>query len=187
MTPDGSSPERDQPGSRLGLRRGLLAAGVVIAVVAGVVAILSGTLTPGDRAPLAGARQIELRTRDGGTTTLEAFEGTPLVVNFFASWCPPCRAEMPDLERAHQRLDERVRFLGVNVDFDETTWKSFVAESGVTYETVFEPTQELLRAVGGEGMPTTILLDQDGNVRYLHTGALDDDTLVNLVAEELGV
>jgi thiol-disulfide isomerase/thioredoxin len=158
----------------------VLAAG--LAAVAAVGLVVTGGGAP---APQSEAFAVELATADGGTTTLAGFTGRPLVVNFFASWCPPCRAEMPAIEAVHQGFGDRVRVLGVNVDFDTSTWRSFVAESGVTYETVFEPTQDLLRALGGTGMPTTVLLSGDGEVVHVHTGILDEASLSRLIEDRL--
>ena len=139
----------------------------------------------GDGSPVTEALAIPVTTADGGSTTLGALAGGPMVVNFFASWCPPCRAEMPALEEVHQQVGDDVRFVGVSVDYDETTWKSLVAESGITFETVFEPRQDLLRAVGGKGMPTTILVDAEGHLVHVHTGALDESTLLRLIDQRL--
>lgn len=160
----------------------LLAVGALVAL--GLVFSSTGSGDPpaGDA---GGALVIPLETPDGGTTTLAALGGEPLVVNFFASWCPPCRVELPALEAVHQQVGDDVRFLGVNVDYDTSTWKSLVAESGITYETVYEPGQELLRAVGGKGMPTTILVTGDGEIVHVHTGLLTDDALRQLIDEEL--
>jgi thiol-disulfide isomerase/thioredoxin len=161
---------------------------VASAVAAIVVLLVAGRLARGgdgdDR--LEGAH-VPLTTSSGGTATLADFAGEPLVVNFFASWCPPCRAEMPELERVHTQVGDGVRFLGVNVDYDESTWKSLVAESGITFETVFEPRQDLLREVGGKGMPTTLLVTADGRIRHVHTGALDAPALRRLIQDHLGV
>jgi thiol-disulfide isomerase/thioredoxin len=163
--------------------RWLAALGVVAVAAVGLLLVLAGG--GGGDDPAAEVLAIPVTDPDGGSTTLAAYGGQPMVVNFFASWCPPCRAEMPAFERVHQQVGGSVRFLGVSVDYDETTWKSLVAESGITFDTVFEPRQDLLRAVGGKGMPTTVLLDADGRIRHVHTGALDDDDLRRLIDERL--
>lgn len=170
--------------SRPGLTRLLVLAAVAsVLALAVLFATVGGDGRSGSTRP--GALAVPLTAADGATTNLGELGGQPLVVNFFASWCPPCRAEMPDLERVHQQVGDRVRFVGVNVDYDETTWKSFVAESGITYDTVFEPRQDLLRALGGAGMPTTVLLTEDGKIAHLHTGILDDEALLRLIDERL--
>jgi cytochrome c biogenesis protein CcmG, thiol:disulfide interchange protein DsbE len=174
----------EQPGNGRPLRRLVLAAVAAVGAIALVVALIGGDDAS---TPSAGAEvlDVELTTVDGDATTLAAYRGEPLVVNFFASWCPPCRAEMPDFERAHLQTRDRVRFLGVNVDYDTTSWKSMVAESGITYETVYEPRQDLLRAVGGTGMPTTVLIDPGGRIVHVHTGALSETALLDLIEQKL--
>ena len=69
---------------------------------------------------------------------------------------------------------------------DETTWRSFVAETEITFETVFQPNTEIFTALGAQGMPSTALVSADGRVRHLHTGILTDDLLNELIDEHLG-
>lgn len=155
----------------------------VVAALALVAAITSGGSGDGeDATELAG---LEFLTVEGSMGSLADFEGQPLVVNFFASWCPPCRAELPDLEKVHLAHRDTVTFLGVNHDLDETTWRSFVDESEITYATVFQPDTELFTALGAQGMPSTAFVSPDGEVLHLHTGLLTDDALEDLIAEHL--
>lgn len=165
---------------------------MLIAAVIGVVAALglvaavtaggSGGDGGGDATELVG---LEFLTSDGSMGTLADYEGEPLVVNFFASWCAPCRAEMPDLEAVHLAHLDTVTFLGVNHDLDEATWRSFVVESEVTYDTVYQPGTELFSALGAQGMPSTAFVTPDGEVVHLHTGLLTDTALEDLIAEYL--
>jgi thiol-disulfide isomerase/thioredoxin len=181
------APTGDEGRSRPSVTWWLLALSVAAVAALGVlfttVGYGSGDDDPGGASDTALA--IPVTAADGSSTSLADYAGQPLVVNFFASWCPPCRAEMPELERVHSEVGDEVRFVGVSVDYDETTWKSLVAESGITFETVFEPRQDLLRAVGGKGMPTTILVSAEGRIVHVHTGALDDDALRRLIDERL--
>lgn len=127
-------------------------------------------------------------TREDGTTgTLADFEGQPLVVNFFASWCAPCRAEMPDIQSTFEQADGKVAFVGVNADLTEDAWRSFVAESDVTYPTVFQPDNDIFSELGLIGMPSTVLIRPDGTVAKLHSGIIDADELKKLIAENLQV
>lgn len=127
-------------------------------------------------------------TREDGTQgTLADFEGQPLVVNFFASWCAPCRAEMPDIQSTFEQAEGKVAFVGVNADLTEDAWRSFVAESNVTYPTVFQPDNEIFSELGLIGMPSTVLVKPDGTVARLHSGIIDADELKKLIAENLQV
>lgn len=114
-----AAPRQRRPAGRSVRRRyparfaALAAVGVV--ALAAVVALVA---TSGDDSSTEGAGAKQGLTRsftlvDGDQTSLADYRGTPLVVNFFAAWCPGCYAEMPDLERVHQRLGDQVQFLGL--------------------------------------------------------------------------
>jgi thiol-disulfide isomerase/thioredoxin len=138
-----------------------------LAIAVGAIAILGAVATgrSGEGGSAPGLAQIELATPSGGTATLADFEGKPLVVNFFASWCPPCRAELPDLEKIHQEFGDQITILGVNRDSSQSAWKAVVADNGLTYPTVFEGIDgRLFEAAGGVNMPTTLFIGPDGRI-----------------------
>jgi thiol-disulfide isomerase/thioredoxin len=157
----------------------------VVAALALVVAVTGGNDPDGQAASVEIAT-FEFLDESGSTATLADFEGEPLVVNFFASWCAPCRAELPDLEKIHRARRDSVTFLGVNHDLDEATWRSFVDETEITFPTVFQPDTEIFTALDAKGMPSTAFVSPDGEVLHLHTGLLTDDLLVELIDEHLG-
>lgn len=128
---------------------------------------------------------LAFTTEDGGTADLASFSGEPLVVNFFASWCAPCRAEMPEFEQVHLANIDRVKFVGVSHDIDEATWKGFVEETEVTFETVFQPNTEIWSTLDAKGMPSTAFISADGEVQYLYTGVLNEELLQELIDEHL--
>jgi len=165
-----------------------LAAVGAVAVALLLVLVFTGGDGDGDGPGEAASELAALGflTTDGSTSSLAAYQGDPLVVNFFASWCAPCRAELPDLERVHLARQDDIRFVGINHDLDETTWRSFVEETEITFETVFQPDTEIFTALDAKGMPTTVLLSADGEVLHLHTGLLTDDLLEELIDEHLG-
>ncbi len=106
----------------------------------------------------------ELPTMD--PTTFAAMigqqRGTPVVVNFWASWCPPCREETPDLVAAHHRWGDRVRFIGVDLSDDRDGATSFIGDYGVPYPSVFDPTNAIAVAYGLFSPPATLFFDADG-------------------------
>lgn len=165
---------------------------VLLAVVAAVAAVaLWGVVVrsggSGDNLDASRFNTLTFTNEDGTEGTLADFEGQPLVVNFFASWCAPCRAEMPDIQSTFEQAQGKVAFVGVNADLTEDAWRSFVDESQVSYPTVFQPDNNIFSELGLIGMPSTVLINPDGTVAYLHSGIIDADELKDLIDEHLEV
>ncbi|MGH9136395.1 MAG: TlpA family protein disulfide reductase [Acidimicrobiales bacterium] len=114
-------------------------------------------------------------------------EGRPVVVNFFASTCVPCVAEMPAIERVKQAAAGRLDFVGVATNDRAEDALELVDRTGVTWEFGTDPNGSFIRQVGGIGLPTTALVDEDGRVVFAQTGELSDRELVGLVREHLDV
>ena len=125
---------------------------------------------------------------DGTQRSFEDFRGTPIVLNFWASWCPACIAEMPDFQEASEAFGSSVTFLGMNMqDRDRAAAERLVAETGVRYPLALDPDGALFARFGGIGMPTTVFIDAEGNFVDTHTGALFADTLEERVREAFGL
>jgi cytochrome c biogenesis protein CcmG/thiol:disulfide interchange protein DsbE len=108
------------------------------------------------------APEFELPTLSGDTLSSDDLKGHPVVVNFWASWCLPCREEAPLLERTWRKYrDEGVIFLGVNIKDAESDAKAFVDEFDITYPMVRDLDQELTRAFGVRGLPETFFVDHE--------------------------
>ncbi len=118
---------------------------------------------------------------DGGTSTLGSHRGRPVLVNFFASWCAPCVAEMPDLEQVHQEYRDRVDFLGLDTQEQAADGRRLVEKTKITYPVGLDPDGAMFTAFGGLGMPTTVLLRADGTIAELHSGALTADKLRTMI------
>jgi len=183
----------DQPWPHRSLLWYWIGAGLV--VLAGAWFLLNG-IPGGDEAAHGGDGQAEafdedgfralpFTTEDGSTATLALYDGEPLVVNFFAAWCPPCRAELPDFQAVYEQRADDVTFVGVSHDFNEDSWRALINESGVTFDTVFQPGQEIWTDVGGVGMPTTVFVNADGEVVDTHSGLLTAEQLNDLIDEHL--
>jgi thiol-disulfide isomerase/thioredoxin len=110
---------------------------------------------------------------DGQPVALDDYRGTPLVVNFWASWCPPCLREMPDFEMVSRERSGEVVFLGLNLRESAATAASLVERTGVTYDLALDSDGAAARAFGVMNMPTTAFVGADGVVVEVHTGALD--------------
>ncbi|MFV0257610.1 MAG: TlpA family protein disulfide reductase [Acidimicrobiales bacterium] len=169
---------------------------VVAALVAGVAAIAAfvvGPLLMDDDDTTAAATtniaafdEMPLTLEDGSTTTLSAWEG-PMVVNFWATWCAPCQAEMPELQAAADAADGRYQVIGINHDIDQESWLNFVTTRNITFPTAFQPDQEIFEALSLFGMPSTLLVDADGEIVHTVTGAVTTDSLNEMLDEYLDI
>ena len=118
------------------------------------------------------APAFEVTTLDGARIVSDSLAGKVVLVNFWATWCPPCRLEMPGIERVwRDRRDAGFVVIGIATDeTGEAGVRAFVAERGVTYP-IAMATPAVVRAFGGyRGLPTSILIDRDGRIRYRITG-----------------
>lgn len=124
---------------------------------------------------------------DGQPATFSDFEG-PIVVNFWASWCPACVAELPDFEAVSDQVEGEVTFIGMNLlPDDRAAAEALIAESGVDYLLAQDEDGSLYTGFGGIAMPTTVFIDADGNVADIHSGALFEDDLRERLTELFGV
>jgi thiol-disulfide isomerase/thioredoxin len=165
-------------------------AGAAMALGLGLVRDLepSGVAFAGDLR--AGGRLEELRLpklEGEGVVEYASYSDRPLVINFFASWCPTCIGEMPDFERVHRLLGDDVAFLGVSQSDPRGASIELARETGITYDTAIDEQGEFFRAVGGLGMPTTVFVRPGGEIADVWVGGLDARTLQDLVAEHFGV
>ena len=184
-------------------------------VAAGVCALVALTLTSGcgsqepqvseptpaqARAELAGSpAQLAALHRqagallDGGTDAYEArvarLRGRPIVVNAWASWCGPCRFEMPYFARTAVRFGRRVAFLGVNAGDSDDDARAFLDRHWIPYPSYVDPHDEIAREIGVRaGLPTTVFYGRDGEVAYVHQGQYRDEAaLVTDVKRYAGV
>jgi thiol-disulfide isomerase/thioredoxin len=124
----------------------------------------------------------------GGTTVALRGLGQPTVINLWASWCEPCRAELPELQRLADRAGGAVTVLGVVTNDSRPAAASLAADLGVSFPAVFDGSSELQHSVGPQVLPMTLFVDASGVVRHLDvSGALDLSTLEDLVRRHLGV
>ncbi|WP_419918940.1 TlpA family protein disulfide reductase [Candidatus Poriferisocius sp.] len=127
---------------------------------------------------------MEFELLDGGTATVGAFLDRPVVLNFFASWCAPCKAEMPALEAVHQQRPD-VAFVGLAANDTRTRAQEIVADTGVTYATGLDPGAAIGNAFEILGMPTTLFITTAGEIAYQHTGGLTTDQITRHINTHL--
>jgi peroxiredoxin len=117
------------------------------------------------------APDFDLLSRDGGRVALSDLEGQVVMVNFWATWCGPCRQEMPHLEALYQRYSGLgFTLLGVNVEKDSSGADKFLVETPVSFPILFDPESEVSELYNVVAMPSTVLIDKSGNLRFIHHG-----------------
>ena len=159
------------------MRRRLVTGAAAIALV---VAACGGSPapSPGSVAPLPPITPAELSTL--------VSNGTPSVVNVWASWCGPCRSEAPLLAAASGRFGGQVQFIGIDVQDQQAAAQSFIAEFGLTYPNYFDPARSIPNTLGGIGVPITYFFSGDGVLKKTHIGIIDEQTLALGIDELLG-
>jgi thiol-disulfide isomerase/thioredoxin len=118
---------------------------------------------------------------------MRALGGTPYVVNLWASWCLPCRQEMPEFQKVYTSLKGRVGFLGVDTKDFERPARESIQRAAVSYPSVFDPDERIKRAVNTRSLPATIFLNADGTIASVHVGELTEAELRESIRKHLGV
>lgn len=139
-----------------------------------------------DAGQRAAAPDLTGKLLDGGSFDLADHKGDVVVLNFWASWCPPCRVEADDLERSYQATKaDRVTFLGVNIRDQRDAANKAVAAAKVTYPSVFDPSSSvaLLFDVPPATIPATIVIDREGRIAAVARRAILDTELTALINE----
>ena len=117
------------------------------------------------------AANFTLKSRSGKNIKLSELRGEVVMLNFWASWCGPCRKEMPLLEKIHKKYKKLgFTLLGVNVEQDTRAAKRYLKDVKVSFPVLFDPANKTSKLYNVSAMPTTILIDRNGNKRFLHKG-----------------
>lgn len=123
----------------------------------------------------------------GGVVRLADHRGTPVVLNFWASWCVPCRNEMPVLARVSDEFAGEVAFLGVDHQDVRDDGLALVREAGVRYPSGFDPQGRTASSFGLRGMPTTVFIGANGEVLATSLGELTEPELRTSIVDLLGI
>lgn len=133
----------------------------------------------GEGAPLLPKDRLELPTFDFEKfqRLLGQLRGTPVLLNVWGSWCPPCRVEAPDLADLGREFGDRVQFLGIDILDQREAARDFILEFDWPYPSVFDPPGEIRDRMGYFGQPVTVILDREGNKTFEWVGATTAEQL----------
>ncbi|WP_442600271.1 peroxiredoxin family protein [Neobacillus sp. D3-1R] len=130
-----------------------------------------------DKAP-----DFELKTLDGKTVKLSELRGKKVILNFWATWCPPCKAEMPEMQKFHEEVGDEVIILAVNID-PQLDVQKFVDDMGITF-TIPLDDEDLVNAdYQVVSIPTTYFIDTKGVIQGKHVGAMTYDNMKNYTSK----
>ncbi len=170
------------------LASAVTAAGVAFAVAAATVAATSGPTgaSPAHhsdaKAPAFTLTALSGQAGHAGQVSLAAYAGKPVIVNFFASWCVPCRKETPLLARFYKSAHGRIDIIGVDTNDSETAAVKFTRSAGVTYPVAFDPAARTAGSFGVVAIPQTFFLNAEHRIVDHLYGAVTDAQLTRGVA-----
>ena len=146
------------------MQRSRLFAGLIFCTLASLS--LASSELAGQPAP-----DFALKSATGENLRLSEYRGDVVMINFWATWCGPCRQEMPLLDELYSRY-QRVGFnlLGVNIDDDSARAMKMIEELGVSFPVLFDSRKEVSELYDVEAMPVTVLVDREGRIRHVHHG-----------------
>ena len=152
------------------------------------IVVLEDSLNPTGEAPAAAvgraAPAFRLRALDGSLTELTDHRGQYVLLNFWASWCGPCRGETPELQEFFERQSPGLVVVGVNQQETVETAREFAEAFGVTYPIPLDTDGQVSSAYRvSTGLPVSFLIDPEGVIQRVHLGALTGDDLAELAAE----
>ena len=186
-----SQPAADAPAPQPRLDAGDRATAAELADLKQRAGIAPCPTTPDVRPTPGGLPDLTLACLGGGRAVrLSALRGTPTVLNLWASWCGPCRDEIPLFQQLHERAGgKELRVVGIDVeDPNEGMALAFAAETGMTYPQLQDLDRATLDAVRARGLPLTLFVDADGRLTYALNGPVQSaDQLADLVEQHLGV
>jgi peroxiredoxin len=125
----------------------------------------------GEKAP-----DFELKTLDGKTVKLSDYRGKKVILNFWATWCPPCKAEMPDIQKYYNEADDNVEILAVNID-PQYDVKKFIRDANVTFPVLLDSKDEVNTLYRILTIPTTYFIDGEGIIRSKHLSVMTTEII----------
>jgi len=135
-------------------------------------------ISVGDQAP-----DFKLITLSGETIALEDLRGHPVLINFWATWCGPCRLEMPAFQERYVQYKPDLRVIAVNFDENKEDVQTFVNELELTFDILLDPGAEVQKLYQIRGYPTSFFIDADGIIQVQHIGLIVESQLDEYLAE----
>ena len=161
----------------------MLIAGFTIFLAIGVMGTTTATSRSGKELVGKKAPSFVAPKVGGQLVSLENYKNKPLVLNFWASWCPPCRDETPGMERIWRKYeDQGVVILGINVQDREKEAERYISEFGVTFSNALDLDGSITVDYGVTGLPVTFFIDNDSVVKGRWVGSISEDRLDNWVS-----
>lgn len=148
---------------------------LALLVAAAVGALPAGAKTPGEVEVGQVLRQAPMQGILGPSRLLSDFRGKPLIINVWASWCSPCQAEVPSLQRLAKRAGQQVQVIGISTDDYQERAESFVRTFDIGFPNFIDSKLRLEHMLGAERLPLTLLVDAQGKVVAKHFGAREWD------------
>ncbi len=133
------------------------------------------------------APNFNLQTPDGAEVELASLRGKPVFLNFWATWCGPCKTEMPEIQRLHERAGDRIQVLAINLDETAKEIEPFFKELKLTFPTVIDKGKKVANGYRLLGVPASIVIDKDGIVQDIRFGPYADDADLAKSVAKVGI
>ncbi len=121
------------------------------------------------------AADFQLPDLDGNIHRLQDYHGKPIIINFWATWCPPCRAELPSMNRGWKKVKGEIAMIAVNIGEDEETIKRFMQDYPIDFQVLLDKNVSSIQTWPISGLPTTFVVSPDGNIHYRAVGEREWD------------
>lgn len=149
----------------------------------GNVEEITGVNLPESASVGSNAPDFELVNLENETVRLSELQGKIVVLNFWATWCEPCKIEMPFFEQLHQNKSDNFEILGINFDEPPPQVQQFVDEYNLHFPILLDPGGNIQKLYRVRGYPTTLIVDNNGIIRYHHIGLITEEQLDHYLVE----
>jgi peroxiredoxin len=131
------------------------------------------------------APDFTLQSLSGRNVTLSRLRGKPVVLNFWATWCPPCRSEMPDLQLIQEKVGQNIHIIGITQKEPEEDVHAFLQENGYSWTFLHDGSGDVAATYGVRAYPTTVVINAEGRITGVHVGMMELPQMVELIKTAL--